>query len=263
MTRLFAVAAVLSLVAACGAERPDRLVIAYGDEPAQFGELTVPEGEGPHPVVVLIHGGFWLNTFGLDLMHDIERDLVERGYAVWNIEFRRVGDPGGGWPGTLEDVGSALDHLSELGGAYELDLEAVHVVGHSSGGHLALWAGGRSTLLSELFASPEVAPSRVVALAPVADLELAAQLGLGRGAVSGLLHGLPDARPDRYRSAGALPPSDIVTVVVVAEDDRIVPFAVSVPDALEDMVAVAPGDHFSLIDPASDAWDVVLTAIEG
>ena len=112
----------------------------YGDSPEQFATLAVPATPGPHPVVVLIHGGFWRAAYGLDLMEPLAADLVRRGYAAWNIEYRRVGQPGGGWPGTLEDVAAAIDKLADLADDADLDLTRVSVVGHSAGGHLALWA---------------------------------------------------------------------------------------------------------------------------
>ena len=90
------------------------LTYAYGDGPEQFATLAVPATPGPHPVVVLIHGGFWRAAYGLDLMEPLAADLVGRGYAAWNIEYRRVGQPGGGWPGTLEDVAAAIDKLADL-----------------------------------------------------------------------------------------------------------------------------------------------------
>src|SRR5260370_3919740 len=113
--------------------------MAYGTESLQFGELYLPGEPGPHRTVILIHGGYWPARYGLDLMTGLAEDLAARGYAAWNIEYRRVGDPGGGWPGTLLDVAFAADYLRILAPTYALDLQRVVSLGHSAGGHLAIW----------------------------------------------------------------------------------------------------------------------------
>src|SRR5258708_14982872 len=106
--------------------------LAYGAEPLQFGELYLPDNAGPHPVVILIHGGYWRARYGLDLMTGLAEDLAARGYAAWNIEYRRVGDPGGRWPGTLLDVAFAADYLRLLATTYALDLQRVVSLRHSA-----------------------------------------------------------------------------------------------------------------------------------
>src|SRR5205814_1584844 len=122
------------------------LRFAYLTGPLRFGELYVPKGSGPHPVVILIHGGFWRVPYGLTLMQRLADDLVQKKIAAWNIEYRRVGDAGGGWPGTLRDVARAADYLTTLAPRYALDLTRVVSVGHSAGGQLALWLAARSRL---------------------------------------------------------------------------------------------------------------------
>src|SRR5215472_13479598 len=122
------------------------LRLAYGAESLQFGELYVPNGSGPHPVVILIHGGFWRAAYRLTLMQALAGDLVQKGIAVWNIEYRCIGDAGGGWPGTLQDVACAADCLKALAPLHALDLTCVIAVGHSAGGQLALWLAARSRL---------------------------------------------------------------------------------------------------------------------
>ena len=116
--------------------------IAYGPDPSQFGELYLPDAAGPNPVVVTIHGGFWRSMYNLGEIQDVAAALPDEGYAVWNIEYRRIGQPGGGYPGTLQDVARAIDYLRVLAPQYGLDLERVITLGHSAGGHLALWAAG-------------------------------------------------------------------------------------------------------------------------
>src|SRR6266516_2333805 len=117
--------------------------LPYGSEALQFGELHLPGGTGPYPIVILIHGGFWRAPYAYTLMTDLAEDLARRGIVAWNIEYRRVGDPGGGWPTTLVDVASAADYIHTLAPTYTLDLKRVVTIGHSAGGHLALWLAAR------------------------------------------------------------------------------------------------------------------------
>src|SRR5712692_5882925 len=117
--------------------------LAYGTEYLQFGELYLPERTGPHPVIPLIHGGYWRARYDLTLMNGLAQDLARGGYAAWNIEYRRVGDKGGAWPGTFLDVAHAVDYLRELAPLYQLYLQRVVPIGHSAGGHLAFWLAAR------------------------------------------------------------------------------------------------------------------------
>ena len=107
--------------------------IAYGEAALQFGYLRLPEGRGPHPTIVFIHGGCWLSRYDIQHTGPAEQALADAGYAVWSIEYRRVGDEGGTWPGMFLDVGSGVDHLFELAHEYALDLDRVIVAGHSAG----------------------------------------------------------------------------------------------------------------------------------
>ena len=146
--------------------------IAYGEHPDQVGNLHLPGREGgPWPCVVLLHGGFWRVGWDRTLMTLLADDLARRGIAAWNVEYRRVGQGGGGWPGTLEDVAAAIDHLAEFD---HLDHTRVATCGHSAGGHLALWLAGRHLLPAGVpGADPQVRPSAAVAQAGVCDLERA------------------------------------------------------------------------------------------
>ena len=122
---------------------------SYGEDPLQFGELYLPAGDGPFPVVVLIHGGCWLAEFDQAHLRSLAVAARDSGFAVWNVEYRRVGNPGGGWPGTFLDVAAGTDYLRELARQHPLDLEQVVPVGHSAGGHLALWLAMRSQLTAK------------------------------------------------------------------------------------------------------------------
>lgn len=235
----------------------------------RFGELSLPEAvtvaDEALPVIVLIHGGFWQSTFELDLMTPLVSSLTERGFAVWNIEYHRVGQTGGGYPGTLHDVASAVDYLSTLGDDLPLDLSDVTIVGHSAGGHLGLWAASRGSLPAEApGADPVIEPSLVIGQAAVTDLFDAAQQGLGRFAVQSFIGAEPHQNEGAYRIAqpivGAVP-----TVLVHGDLDFVVPIDQSTRHeelAAVDVVVVEGEDHFAALDPTSRSWAAVLEAVE-
>ena len=123
--------------------------ISYGDGALQFGRLRLPERRGPHPVVIFLHGGCWLSQYDISHAGLLEQGIADAGYAVWSLEYRRVGNVGGGWPGTFHDVAQGADHLLLLAAEYDLDLSRVVASGHSAGGHLALWLAARRALREE------------------------------------------------------------------------------------------------------------------
>jgi acetyl esterase/lipase len=245
---------------------PPAPAVAYGDHPDQVANLHVPSGDGPWPVVVLVHGGFWRTGWDRTLMTPLARDQQARGVAAWNVEYRRVGQEGGGWPGTLLDVAAAVDALGEQA---QVDPSRVAVVGHSAGGHLALWAAARWRLPSGApGADPVVRPRAAVSLAGVADLEHGARERLGDGACLDLLGGSPDDVPERYAiaSPAALLPLGVPQVLVHGGLDDKVPSAQSREHALAaeaagddvELVELPWVDHFDVIDPAHDAWHAVV-----
>src|SRR5262245_1255369 len=239
--------------------RPAPTLHAYGEGAHRFAELWAPELAGPWPVVVLIHGGFWRSQYGLDLMRPLAADLAARGVAAWNLEYRRVGHPGGGWPGTVQDVAAGIDALA--GADRRLRLDRVALVGHSAGGHLALWAAGPPPAGG---APRRVAPSAVVSLAGVADLHTGAAEGIGDGAVAAFLGAAPGDEPERYLAASPLArlPIGVPQLLVHGDLDDRVPVGYSRAYALAATAAgdhaellELPGvDHFEVIDPASGAW---------
>ena len=242
--------------------------IAYGDDPSQFGQLWLPAGtSGPIPVVVLIHGGFWRAQYPLDLMNGLARDLAHRGYAAWNLEYRRVGQLGGGYPGTLDDVAAGIDALAGFADVDALDLGDVVLVGHSAGGHLALWAAGRAALPSGApGASPIVVPRLAIGQGPVVDLVAGDRLGLGGGAVTDFIGGTAEQFPDRYAAASPSTAAGVPLAVVRGTDDDIVPAPFTLPSdpsaaARVTVVDVEGADHFDLIDPTSSAWQAVITLL--
>ena len=226
--------------------------IAYGTDPLQVGDLRIPTGDGPFRVVVLIHGGFWRSGFDSSLMTLLADDATARGAATWNIDYRSVGDPGGGYPGTLEDIARAIDHLAHVD--EPLALDDVTVIGHSAGGHLALWAGSRSQLSpGDPGASPIIEPHTVVAQAAVVDLRLAAAMNLGSSAVEALLGGEPDEVSEHYRVAQ--PVFDGHRIIAVhGSYDQIVPISQSalIPGAVR--IFSDTGNHFDVLDPRHDLW---------
>jgi acetyl esterase/lipase len=247
----------------------------YGPHASQRGDLYVPRGPGPHPVIILIHGGSWQRRYGKVFMRWIAGDLLRRGYAVWNIEYRRVG-AGGGWPETFADVAAAIDHLTELDGA-RLDLARVTLIGHSAGGHLALWAAGRPNLPAgapgALDGPPPVHARRVVSLAGVADLADAYRRWHG-GIVDELMGGSPAAVPERYAAGDPmrLLPLQVPVLIVHGVDDQTVSVELSRSYAeaaraaggeVELVEIEGPaGSHRAQLDPRGAAWAAVIERLD-
>jgi acetyl esterase/lipase len=238
----------------------ERTTFAYGETEEQVVDLQWPdEGAGPFPVVVLVHGGFWRQQYGRDLMAGLADDAVGRGWATANVEYRRVGGAGG-WPATFVDVADAVDALARVDAP--LDLDRVAVVGHSAGGHMAAWVASRRAIpTGEVGADPVVTPCAAVSQAGVVALAEAGRAGIGEGAVTDLMGGGPEAVPDRYAVGDplALAPPPVPLLLVHARGDDRVPFdqsqvyadAVGAPAELHPV----PGDHFTVIDPHDPSWD--------
>jgi acetyl esterase/lipase len=221
--------------------------IAYGPEPLQFGDLRVPPGDGPFPLAVVLHGGYWQATYNLIHLGHLCEAVRDAGIASWNLEYRRLGDPGGEWPAAAEDLRQALDQFEQL--PFDHDGRTV-LVGHSAGGQLALWAAKRSGL-------------PVVALAPVSDVRDAVER---RG---------PDSAPGRYmapeRFADGSPlellPLGARQIVIHGDADDSVPYEMSeryVEAAGEEAELVTlPGTgHFEPIDPQAPQFAETLAAIK-
>ncbi|MCJ7756000.1 MAG: alpha/beta hydrolase [Thermoanaerobaculales bacterium] len=247
--------------------------LAYGSDPLQFGELRLPDGEGPYPVVIVIHGGCWLAEYDLGYISALADALTDAGVATWSIEYRRVGDDGGGWPGTFQDVADAADYLLEIATEYDLDLDRVAAVGHSAGGHLALWLAGRKWLDEDdpLRGQVPLPLNGVVALAGITDLAAyAAPDGCG-AAVEPLLGGTPSEVEDRFKRASPIrmAPFGITQTLVIGELDPIVPktqatsfaeTALQMGDSVE-VVEIAGAGHFELVDPSHAAFQTVRYAV--
>lgn len=241
--------------------------IPYGNDPLQFGELRLPKSgqfKKPYPVAVIIHGGCWLAEYGLGYMGHLSADLTAAGIATWNLEYRRIGNAGGGWPGTFEDVTRGVDHLRVLAKNHPLDLQRVVAIGHSAGGHLALLVGARQ--------SKEALPLRgVVSLAGITDLRrtgTACDTEIGK-----LMNGTATERAASYDLASPLLrlPLRVKQVIVQGASDRIIPPAMATSYVEQ---AKAKGDdvqlllleqagHFELVDPQAAAWTKVKAAVSG
>jgi acetyl esterase/lipase len=236
----------------------------YGDHFHQFGDLLLPrDADGPLPVAVVLHPGFWREQFTLDSSEDLARDLAGRGWAAWNVEYRRVGESsGGGYPGTLEDVSAAIDFLQTLDAP--LDLARVVTVGQSAGGHLAIWAASRE--------APAVPLAGAVAQAGTLDLRAADRDGLGDGATRDFMGGSADERADAYADASPIErvPLGVPQLLVHGEADDVVPpsqssaYAEAARAAGDDVeLVLRPGeDHFVHTDPANPAWQDVVKWLE-
>jgi acetyl esterase/lipase len=240
----------------------------YGADPAQFGELYRPERQHPLGTVVVIHGGFWRARYDLALGAPLARDLAERGYVVWNLEYRRVGN-GGGWPSTLVDVAAGIDHLASL----DVDTSAVVGIGHSAGGHLATWAAGRGRLAADdPGTDPVVEVTAVISQAGVLDLVTAAENRVGASAVTDLIGASTAAHPQRWRIADPIAQVPVPATIVClhAPGDEEVPIAQSVSYVAAATAAggdarlvVTTGDHYTLIDVGSDDWAVTTQVLSG
>ena len=243
----------------------DRTRVSYGRYASQSGDLTLPVEGGPHPVVVLIHGGYWQAGLDRRTMVPLGEAVGRLGYAVWNVDYRTVGPDGGGWTATFDDVGAAIDHLDDIRRDADLDLGRVVAVGHSAGGHLALWAATRRR--------PSVPVTGVVSFAGVPDLAAAARaagdgnVGELRKAVVGLVGGTPEAVPERYAKASPVEqlPLRVPQLVVHGVRDDRVPIeqarryaaaATRAGDALQ-LVEVPTGDHGDITRSDRSAWPQV------
>jgi len=235
----------------------------YGRARSQFAELFVPDGDAPFPVAVLVHGGFWKAQYGRKLMHRLCADLTARGWAVWNVEYRRMGrQSGGGYPATLEDVAAAVDHLADVPAHHAglLDTRRLPAIGHSAGGHLAAWLATRP--------APRVPVTAVVAQAGVVDLRLGAELGLSRGVVHRFVGATAAEAPERYAAASPAErlPLGVPVLLTHGGRDAVVPpqmseaFAAAARahgDAV-DLVVEPDEDHGGHLDPANPLWQAVI-----
>jgi acetyl esterase/lipase len=245
--------------------------IAYGDDPLQVADLWLPQGPGPHPTVLMIHGGCWQTEIAdRTLMNWIAEDLRRRGMAVWNIDYRGVDRRGGGYPGTFLDAAAAADALRVHAPRYRLDLSRLVATGHSAGGHLALWLAARPRLPagSPLRTGNPLPIRTVVSLGGLPDLEQAARPP-GSGCGTEVIGKISGGRLDET-SVPRLAPIGVRQVLVNGTQDRIIPnaFASDYAAAMRakgdrvDVRMVERTGHIELIAPESAAWQVAVAEIE-
>jgi len=234
--------------------------ISYGSDPNQFIDVRLPAGKAPHPVVFFIHGGYWRARYDLSYAGHLCAAVTKAGIASWNVEYRRVGNPGGGWPGTFEDVRAAYHSLQSHSAS--LDLKRVCVAGHSAGGQLAL-----------CLAAFEKSVTRVFSLAGVLDLRRAWELHLSNDAVSEFLGGSPTDVTEHYREASpaerAIPQA--VQKLIHGTADDSVPYEISQGYAERkkkagekvELITLAGIGHFEIVDPGSAVWSRVEEVFRG
>lgn len=249
---------------------PYDYMVPYGEEELQFGELRTPLTQDTFPLVIFLHGGCWLSAYNLDYLSAATGDLVKEGYAVWAPEYRRVGDEGGGYPNTFKDVQASVDFARTLAEIYPLDLEKVVVMGHSAGGHLALWLATQHNLSkkSQLY-NPNPLPLKgIISLAGITDLVAYDKIGNDCStAVVELMGGKATEMEARYLKSSPinLVPSNIPTRLIQGEVDNIVPisqgetYVAKAKAAGDDVKAITikGGGHFDMVSPYSAAWKVI------
>lgn len=256
--------------------------IAYGSEPLQFGELRVPSTNGPHPVAIVIHGGCWVGKLGnmderavsMEMIRPVAAALTDAGIATWSVEYRRLGlgNAGGGWPGTFQDVAHAADFVRTLARDHQLDLQRVIAIGHSAGGHLALWLAARSKLpkTSDLYIEDPLRLTGVVDLDGPADLKATLPLQqpiCGTPVITNLMGGSPEERPERYRDGS---PIELLPFGVRQEffagrmfAAQAAPYETATKrsgDTVHTTLLPEAG-HFVFVDPQSDVWPQVLASV--
>ncbi len=246
--------------------------ISYGDDPLQFGELRLPKNtKGKHPVVIVVHGGCWFAEYDLHHLAAFSDALTKLGVATWTIEYRRIGDKGGAWPGTFQDVAKGTDYLREVAKKHSLDLGHVVVIGHSAGGQLALWLAARKNLpkTSVLYAANPLPLTGVVALAGISDLKK--YRPNCDDSVNKLLGGSPEQFAERYQQTSPMEllPLKVPVRLIHGAKDRIVPlalgqeFATAAQQKGDDvrLTTLDTAGHFDLISPQGKEWTVIETAV--
>ena len=254
---------------------PFDYMVPYGEEALQFGELRAPLTQDTFPLVIFIHGGCWLSDYNLEYLTAAAGDLVKDGYAVWTPEYRRVGDEGGGYPNTFKDIQASVDFARTLAEIYPLDINNVVVMGHSAGGHLALWLATQRNLASNSpLYNPNPLPLKgVISLAGITDLAAYDKIGNDCStAVAKLMGGQAAKLAARYFKGSPinLLPSKIPTRLIQGEVDNIVPmsqgeaYAAKAKKAGDDVkvITIEGGGHFDMVSPYSAAWEVIKSELK-
>jgi len=263
-----------SEIGSLAAGPPDQK-IQYGPAPQQFGNLRLPKGKGLHPVVIFVHGGCWLSAYDIAHVGSFEQALADSGYAVWSLEYRRVGDEGGAWPGTFLDIARGADYVREIASKYSLDVNRVVASGQSAGGEFALWLAARKKIpsSSDVFVANPIAVKGVVALAPAPDLETLESAGTCGKVIDKLIGGPPTQFPDRYAAVSPmkLAPIDVPSTLIVGAQDRgfgpngraYYARAKEAGDTKVRLVEAPESGHFEVIAPKTTTWPLVIAEFKG
>lgn len=254
--------------------------ITYGSDPMHFGELRLPSTKGPHPVAIVVHGGCWLSKLGtyeprvvsFEHVRPMANALTEAGIATWNIEYRRIDQAGGGWPGTFQDVGAAADFLRTIAAREQLDLNRVIAIGHSAGGHLAMWLAARPKISNDndLYTKNPLPLAGVVNLDGPADLGAALSVEkqiCGSPVITQMMGGTPAARPDRYRAGSPVEMLPFggqqVFLAGAMFGSQVEPYTEAAKKAGDKIAAThfAKAGHFLFIDPQSEIWPEVVRSV--
>tara|TARA_Y100000994_G_scaffold244342_1_gene244032 strand:- start:77 stop:958 length:882 start_codon:yes stop_codon:yes gene_type:complete len=232
---------------------PSDYEIYYGLELLQFGQLWLPK-RGSYGTVIFVHGGCWMNEYDIDHTKAFASALASSGYAVWSLEYRRTGDPGGAWPGTFEDVILGINKLADLEG-YDINMDKVALMGHSAGGHLAVLAGVRPELL-------KVKPTVVIGLAAITDLKAYAKgENSCQKATIEFMNGSPDERPSAFENAQ---PGNFEvvynTILFYGGADQIVPSSQASLSGATGLRHESAG-HFDWIHPGTSAFQEILSVL--
>jgi acetyl esterase/lipase len=249
--------------------------VHYGPAPSQVAELFLPKAKGPHPVVVLLHGGCFLKAYeGFPQTSALAADLAGRGYAVWNVEYRKLGEAGAGYPGTFQDVASAVDRLRAEAPKHDLDLRRVVAIGHSAGGHLALWAASRGRLpaASPLRAADPLKIGAVISLAGIGDLKGQGKvfaLPCGDDTIDRLVDTAHRRNPFADTSPAELLPTGARVLMVHGAFDAVMPpytgrdYVLKVRKAGDgaEVVTLPNAAHFDLVIPTTPAWKEIVAIL--
>lgn len=245
----------------------------YGSDPNQFADLRFPKGRGPFPLLFVVHGGFWQSRYDLTHIGHLCAAFTSKGVITCSIEYRRIGNPGGGWPGTFQDISLATSKITQTTSSDpRFDHARTAILGHSAGGHLALWLAGshRISKGSPLHIDERQAVTKAISLAGVSDLRLAWEQKLGHGIVTRLMNGTPNEVAEKYDAGSPIEllPTGSSQTLVHGTNDDFVPVSqseayVEKAENLGDwptLIKLNGTGHFELIDPESEAWPSVTRA---
>lgn len=232
-------------------------ILSYGDDPLQYGELWLPDSKQDlaAPLIVFIHGGCWLNAYDIKHTQAASYALTKYGYAVWSVEYRRTGDEGGAWPGTFNDILSAIEFARQLNRT-TINNSQIVLVGHSAGGHLALLAANHYAKRADNLVKG------VIGLAAISNLKKYSQGDNScQSVVVDFMGGNFKANKEQYNSADPMVQGfHSRTILIHGDNDTIVPLAQST-ESNQYVEIVKGAGHFDMIHTGSSSWHVLLKTL--